>query len=249
MTVPTVVNVAQNDTPNTGSVITKYAGLAANDVQLAWKIVDNTADTFSISGTGQATWTQLAGSPASTSIDGQELAVFIQRAGASEPASYSLDSSNSGIGGIITIRGVDATTALDVAVTVALSNSANASPWNIDAAGLTTVTGDSLLVMIAGDDVTSSAAVTHTAPASPGTWTKQTEGNSGFLNYGVFTAPKPAAGATGTVTAVGTAGGASAGWATFLIALRTATPPANSDFPPVPASPFWPSNMAANIAR
>lgn len=187
-------------------------------------MIDNTGDTFSV--TGGATWTQLTGSPISIAApDSQMLAVFIQRAGGSEPASYTLGSANSGIGGIITIRGVDTTTALDVAVTAASNTSANSSPWNINATGLTTVTGDSLLVMIAGDDVTSSAAVTHTAPASPGTWTKQTEGNSGFLNYGVFTAPKAATGATGTVTAVGTAAGITAGWAAFLIALRTATPP------------------------
>lgn len=205
-------SISTNSSAFDALVVTKPAGVVADDYLIAFKVIDNTGDTFTVTG-----FSHITGSPIQTTVDNQQLAVLVRKADGSEGASFTLQSANNGIGGVIAFSSIDTTTQLDVTPSANSSNSANASPWTITATGVTTVTDSCDLIVIAADDITSSADVVHSTPAG---FTSQADLNSGFMNVAVFTGTAGAAGATGNKTLTGTVAAASAGWAAFLIALR-----------------------------
>lgn len=204
-------SISTNSTGAANLSVTKPSGVVSGDYLIAFKVIDNVGDTFTVTG-----FSHITGSPVSTTIDNQQLAVLVRKADGTEGASFSLDSSNNGIGGVIAFSGIDPTTQLDVTPSVNSSNASNASPWTITATGVTTSTNNCDLVIIAGDDITATGDVTHSTPSG---FTNQADLNEGFKNVVVFTGTAGAAGATGNKTFTGT-GGAGSGWAVFLLALR-----------------------------
>lgn len=225
-------SISTNSVGDSNLVVAKPSGTAAGDFLIAYKVIDNVGDTFSMTG-----FTQISGSPITQTADNQQIAVFTRLADGTEGASFTIVSANSGPGGIIRMTGVDGTTQLDATPVASSNSSLNASPWTVTITGITTVTPNCGLVIIAGDDVNASVDVTHSTPSG---FTPQADQNDGFKNIVVFTGTAGAAGATGNFTFTGTAAGNSAGWGGFLLALR----PADAG-----GSPVGPSTLIATVTR
>lgn len=138
----------------------------------------------------------------STTVVGE--AVY-RRTASSEPASYTwtLDTSTTNSGQMITYAGVDTASPID-----AENGQSNASSVNVTAPSITTVTANTMLVFVGG----LAGAVTFTPPSG---FTERTDVNSGTIADKI----QAATGATGTVTATASGAGLNIG---FLIALKEA---------------------------
>lgn len=216
-------SISTNNTGASDLVVNTPSGTAAGDYLIGYKVIDNTGDTFTMTG-----FTQISGSPITQTADNQQISVWVRLADGSEGSSFTISSANSGPGGIIRMTGVDGTTQLDATPVASSNSSLNGSPWTVTITGITTVTANCGLVIIAGDDVNASADVTHSTPSG---FTSQADQNDGFKNIVVFTGTAGAAGATGNFTFTGTSAGNSAGWGGFLLALRAASGGGSSDDP------------------
>jgi hypothetical protein len=192
------------------------AGIVDGDILTAFAVSDDAAMTF----TFPAGFTQVTGSPLTTTADGQRLAVATKKA-ASESGNYAISGVGAGqlIGGIAAHSGRDATLFLHK-VSSAVNNTLNASPWTITSAAFAAATtGVADILFIAGSDTNGNSA-THTPPSG---FTERADISSGtFQNMTVATKDDAAAGETGVYSGTGTSSGTS-GWGVFAIALLQAS--------------------------
>lgn len=214
--------------------INKPSGVVADDVQILNFYMEHGtgADFNTVSVSGGAAWTQVhqtfQSGPGGAGRYSQW--TFIQRAGGSEPASYSITWTGSGsfwrTAILAAFSGVDTTTAQDATATEQASGSSSTSAT---APGLTTVTNDAMLVYCETDF----DGRTVTPPSG------MTEPASGdFGNCAIAYVVQASAGASGNKT--GTLSAAS--WNTAqLLALRPAGGAAPTAPPPlVPAVALQP---------
>jgi len=205
-------SVATNSTATTDLIVTKPSGVVEGDVLIAFGITDDIANDY----VWPSGFVAITGSAIITTADNQALGAAIKIAGASEPANYTISSTNALIGGIIAFSGNSATQ--PHRSSVANNNSANASPWTITSTAYSSTTSVACdLVTIVGSDVTTSVDAVHTGPAG---FTVRADIISGFRNLAVSSNDAVAAGASGVLAVTGTLGGASAGWGIFSVALE-----------------------------
>jgi len=216
-------SVASNVTAASSLVVTKPAGAVQDDILIACKVIDNTGDTI----TWPTGFVGLTGTPITTSsVDGQQFWVAYKIAGGSEPANYTLQTANNGIGFIAAYSGRDPVSPID-RQNVNNSGSGAASPWTVSITpGSVTNTGCDLIV-IWGDDVNGGVDVTHTMPSVPGTFTSRADlngaGAANFMNCVIGDLENwGSSGAPGVIAGVGTSAGRTADWAVAFIALKPA---------------------------
>lgn len=206
-------SIETNSTTATDLVVTKPAGVVSGDILVAFGVSDGEVGTY----TWPTGFTEVTGSPVSTTADAQLLGVAIKVAGGSEPANYTITvSSNTIIGGIAAFSGAVSTQPHRVSATT--NNSANASPWTMTSAAFSSSTAVICdLVVIAGSDTLTSVDVVHSGP--PG-YNLQADIRSGFRNGMLSTKNSVATEETGVLSATGTLGGATAGWGIIAVALE-----------------------------
>lgn len=96
----------------------------------------------------------------------------------------------------------------------------NASPWTVNATGVTTTTnGDDLIWVVDHDQNVLTGPGTTTPPAG---YTLRSDGGAAGRWLALADFNQSTAGATGTVSGTGTHVGASAGWCVALLALKPA---------------------------
>ncbi|HEX7124962.1 MAG TPA: hypothetical protein VF406_04195, partial [Thermodesulfobacteriota bacterium] len=204
-----------------GPTVNVTVSVSAGDVLVAWLVEDTNPAGDSVNPSNWPTgFTHVHA--IDTFADGQVLAVGIKVADGSEGLlTFGFPSGNDCIGGVAAFSGRDTTTPQDVAAVEASVDTAQNSPWTVDAS-ITPVTDGCDLVAIMGSDITSSQDVVHSFSGGGLTWTVAADQWSGdFENVAVGYAVQPAAGAI-TVTGTGTRSGATAGRAMILLALRPA---------------------------
>lgn len=189
------------------------AGAAVGDVLVAYVV----NDAFTAAATFPAGWTLLNGTGSTrinSSADAMTMTAAVRVVDGTEGSSFTVTDGNGVIGGCLCFSGVTTT---GMVQSGANSNAANASPWNINATGITLASASDV-IWIGGSDVTTNVNPVYTAPSG---YTLIHDLNNGFRNIGAAYVVGAASGATGTVTGVGTAAAASSGWGVFLVALPT----------------------------
>jgi hypothetical protein len=195
--------------------ITAPTGLTDGRVMVAALCSDSPIQSLTVP-TG---FTAVTGSPSSTTVDGQTVFVYTKVC-SSESGDYAFTAPAADvrtvIGGIYVFDNQDASP--PHRVVTASNNSSNASPWTgtTGSFGAGNTTGQCDVIFVMGSDVLSNVDVTHAAPSG---YTLQSDIRNGFRNLGVSTKDAVASGFDGVLSGTGTAGGASAGWIVFTIAL------------------------------
>lgn len=138
---------------------------------------------------------------------------------ASEGATFEYNTA----GGITVVCGVWAYSGRASATPVSASsqnnsNTLNASPWSVNATGITPADNNCDLLWVCGHDVNSTNAITTLVAG----YTVRSDGGDGFRKLTVADSSQTTAAATGTVTGIATCIGASAGWGVALMAVKPA---------------------------
>lgn len=209
--------------------IAKPAGTQAGDVMLA---------SLAAQGSGAITppsgWTVVQDTPNGTT--GRQ-ASYVHVAGASEPTSYSwsLGTTRIASGGVLAYSGVDNSTPVDI------SGSASGGAGNAVAPSvITTAAGDEIVVPVT---FRGGAAVTVTPAATLAErYDRSSGGAAGFVSTEAADTAQAAAGATGTKTAVPSAG--TSLWIAHTIALKPA--PAGSLSVSTPTSPSFSTTLTGS---
>lgn len=212
-----------NQAPSTSLSITPPSGIVDGDVLVAFGVVDSPSEAISLpDGFTALVVTSGTNSPLSMTHDGGRIAAGIKLA-SGESGNYTMTSDGAGVaGGILCFSG--RTSATPTASTGATTGGTSASsPWNIDATGLTAAAGDDLVFIAHSDhNNTSPNTVSFTPPSgftSPGAFGAPGSGGAAFYDAQIAYKENVSAGATGTITGVGTLAGATAARGVFLIAL------------------------------
>ena len=205
----TIISVTEDATPfrdkstniftASNGTVNKPPLLAQNDVQFAWITSDNSGATLGIS--GGATWAQVGSSLNTTNGDRQTTVLFVQVAGASEPATYAVTNSlgNYTTVTVVAYAGVDTTTPIAAQLaTNPDSASPPSSPVAIDASAITTTAPDQKVLFFGSVDFSTAGAATFTDPA--GTTRRSALTPADFGNALVCDFTKVSAGSTGTIS-------------------------------------------------
>jgi hypothetical protein len=188
-------------------------------------------DGSAVSGYAQANWPSgftRSGAGTLTGVDGQTYAYGYKDLTAADTGSYTFAANALSLPiqwscAVLFFSGRDAGTA--PTFTDNPNNSANTGT-NIaaPATGVTAASGDDLCWALATDTNTSGGYNGATAPTSPGTWTKQIDGENpvGWSAIAAATRDNVAAGATGTVTGHFALSGGSSGFTALLARLPAA---------------------------
>jgi len=236
-----------NQAAGTSITITKPTGVAQGDVMIVNIMMrGGTNNTFPPFTTDNPSWTPIA----SHGIEGnsnRRTASAYRIAGASEPASYTFalgsNASNS-VGAIVGFRGVDTPTVFDVPPCNYTNNTSNSQITGVSCPGgtpnplgpgITTVTANDAIVMLAGTD--ENVTTSNYSTTDPGALT-QLYGNSapfptGNGTIGAAWAIKSTIGNTGPGSATISS---NKRWAAILLALRPAATPTPTPTPTAAAS-------------
>lgn len=215
------ITVVGTPTTNTGTAITTFAvntaiptGTAAGDVMVQGILLSDNAATISAGPSGWTPVTDVAVNGASASLDAN-LYVYYKVAVDSEPSCNATFTSGSAVAGIVTLRNVNPTNALDgTATTATTTTSVTSHP----AAAMTTALLNSMLITFHGV----SSNTTWTPPPddadTPGASAMDERvdiaanagGSNNDITLEISTTIKAAAGTSLTKTATSAAGGAGA---------------------------------------
>lgn len=210
-----------NSTP-AGTLTITVSGVTAGSTLLFFGVTDTASPGDLLVGTFPSGFSIVE--TIQTTADNSTLIVAKKdNASGSEGAlSFTLNSTNTMIGGVLECSNVDFVSPLDVAAVKAGSGAGSAaSPWTI-AASITPVTNGCELFAFMCSDTTSSGDAVHSIGDTLGlTWAKPLDLNSGFHNGAAFVATQAAAAAE-TITGTGTLAAASAGRSIIILALRSA---------------------------
>ena len=214
-----IVSITPQNTAAGSVVLTPSSGApSAGDVVILVGAIDFSGDTFTFPGG----FTQPAWSPLATAIvAGQAIALAYKVAGGSEPTSYTINSVSGfdACGVVIVLSGRHATDFLHRFSAVS-NTTPDATPWDIPSAAFASSTAEGCdILFIAGSDVDTFGAITHTSPS----------GFSAASNFGDtirrgFVAYKEAAaaGETGVYTGTGALTGGNANSNVYVLALAAA---------------------------
>lgn len=199
--------VATTDSATT-AVVTKPAGTIAGDLLICWVNTDPDADPANL--TPPSGWTQ-AGSTSTVAGVGVSK-VFTRTAGGAEGSTYTFgsDVNTSGVWIMAAITGQDTTTPVNVGPTFASSTTAGQSSQT--APSLTTTLPNCLLLCTWSSG--SSSTASYTPPAG---FVELQDAWSDYQFASTASLALTTAGASGTKTATGTAGGT--GWIASSVAI------------------------------
>ena len=209
--------IATNSTP--ADPLSINPGATANDVLILGVISDNNGTSMTAY---PASFDQLV-SPQVLGSDGQVLFTARKKTASGSEGALSINPTTNIIGFIMAISGADNTTPEDVTPVTANDDTADGTPWTIDAS-ITPVTDGCMIVAIMGSDTLTSVDAVHsfsTTSGTTGAWTVRADQRSAFYNVAVATAVQTTAGAI-TVRGEGAVAGASAARSICLIAVRPA---------------------------
>lgn len=205
---------------NDGNLVVDLpSGTVAGNILVVFCADEDNAGTY----TWPSGFTAVTGTPVTSTADAMKMGVAIKVATGSEPANYTIvDSTSGSICIMVRVSGGN-TTGVPHRSSVGNSNASNASPWSMTTASFSggNTSAKSVILLIAGSDVTSTADVVCTPP---GGYTIPTNGDirDGFRNLCFAYQNNVAAGATGALTMTGTAAGITSGWGAVAIALEVA---------------------------
>lgn len=209
---------ASNNVNDQNLVITKPIGVVDGDILVVAVWSDNVGTTIS----EWSGFTEVTGSPLTSTLDGQRLFVGTKVA-ASEGSEYTFVGSSGIIGFIAAFSDRDSTLYLH-RIATGESSAANPTPWNLTTGAFSggNTSGTCDIVFIGASDITPSAVTTHTEPSG---FTKRvdiqnTGGNSFYTGF-LATKDDAASGETGVYTGTGTNGDTNSGWGAFALALLT----------------------------
>lgn len=206
----------------TSNTVGKPAGTVSGDY-VGFQTVVDTSTTSASAPTGGSSWgTALGGGTQFvTNGDGQASTIFHKIAGASEPASYTINpgtgspqtavcTAYSGVDAAIT----DATPVINNPNSVSVPSSPVTITWN----SITTVTANAMVLLFATTDWNSGTACTYTDPASTNRRVAETPAN--FTNGYLADFTQVSAGATGSKTGSSTRSGNVGNSISYTIALK-----------------------------
>lgn len=210
---------SHNATPANPQTITAPAGIQNGDLLVAYVVAD--ASTATDPPLFPAGFSEITGSPLTSTADGQRLYVATKKAN-NEVGNYTLGAAAgdglSTIGGILCFSNI-ASVSFVHRVATGSSSTANASPWTITSGsyvGGNTAALCDLLWISASDE----NGVPPTSTSTPTGFTSRADFNDGgFLNLQAFTKDSIAAGDTGVYTSTVTDVGHTGGWGVFVLAL------------------------------
>ena len=209
--------------------IPKPTGTLENDIIVAYASIDATTATG-------FNWVALGFTlldTATSTYDGQIITWAWKRAGASEAASWALTWTNAAptLGGAVSFSGRHLTDPPVAGTTNNPNSSHGPGAFNIDANGVTVISGDDLLWLAVTDQDANSGTMTgFTAPTNFTEQIEQLNGGNGWSSASACTWDDATTGATGTVTGTGPVDtGFTTSYVSSLIRIPTA-PTDHQDF-------------------
>jgi hypothetical protein len=222
-------SISTQPTPGNPTItVTPPAGIVNGDILVAWFV----SDAASTGVQWSSGFTEVTGSPLTSSKDGQTLRAATKKAN-SESGNYTFgNAAGDGvacIGGVACFSNRDGTLYLHKIATGA-NSTANTSPWTITSGTFSggNTTGICDIILIAGSDTGDGGGTGVTHSTSSG-FTKQADiSDLHFLHTCFETKDDVAAGETGAYSLTGTLGGQTSGWDIFAIALLASSTPAST---------------------